>query len=245
MRARGARGEGVVTRGVVMWYGGNMGEAETLQKSNGVRVDGRGRRRRGAGVPINAMTIEERRRDVARLLTTRAMTSYEVAVELGISQGMAARDMVAVREAWRRETITDMDVVMARDLAELGMVKAEAWWCYEESIQVGDEIVTEAEVLTRGEEVQMLTTKVSRNPKASLDALRLVTSCIDKRRKILGLDHEEMRRGGGKRISFTVKIGDRVLVSEASTADPGDILDAEVVELDSSGKALPSETESE
>ena len=45
-------------------------------------------------------------------------------------------------------------------------------------------------------------------------------------------------------MSFTVRIGDRILVSEASTIDPEeDILDAEVVELDSAGKALPSGTE--
>jgi hypothetical protein len=57
------------------------------------------------------------------------------------------------------------------------------------------------------------------------------------------LDKETGGGGSGKLVVFTVKIGDRVIVSEASTAEPEDILDAEVVELDSTGRALPSGTE--
>jgi hypothetical protein len=118
------------------------------------------------------------------------------------------------------------------------MVKAEAWRCYVESCEVG-ETVTVVEETKDGTYTKVSST----NPKASLHALKLVQSCIEKRRRILGLDKEVGGGNVGKMISFTVKIGDRVIVSEASTMLPEDILDAEVVELDSTGKALPSGTE--
>jgi hypothetical protein len=164
------------------------------------------------------------------------MTGREVAEVLEISESTASRDIAAVKALWRAEMIQDIDVMVARDLAELGMVKNEAWAAYQQSIEVGEEVVTVAE--TKDGTFETVTTT---NPKANLHALKLVQSCIEKKRKILGLDKETSGGASGKMISFTVKIGDRVLVSEASTAEPrDDILDAEVVELDSTGKALPS-----
>jgi hypothetical protein len=118
------------------------------------------------------------------------------------------------------------------------LVKAEAWGVYAQSLEVGERVVTVAD--TKDGTFETVT---ETNPKANLHALKLVQSCIEKRRKILGLDKETAGGGAGKMIVFTVKIGDRVLVSEASTVEPEDILDAEVVELDSTGKALPSGTE--
>jgi hypothetical protein len=114
------------------------------------------------------------------------------------------------------------------------LVKAEAWRAYQASLEEGDVI----ETVTTGDGGNT-TTVVTTNAKPDLHALKLVQSCIEKRRRILGLDKESLG-GGTKKISFTVKIGDRVLVSEASTADDDDIVDAEYTRLDSSGKALPS-----
>ena len=167
------------------------------------------------------------------------MTGKEVAETIGISESTASRDIAAVKKLWREEMIEHVDVMVARDLAELGMVKQEAWWCYEQSVANGEHTETET-VLADG---KTITTTVTSNPKADLNALKLVQSCIEKKRKILGLDKEGAGAGGAKLVSFTVRIGDRVLVSEASTVDPeDDIVDAEMVELDSAGKALPSGT---
>ena len=182
----------------------------------------------------------DRRRQVARLLAMQGgMTGKEVAETIGISESTASRDIAAVKKLWREEMIEHVDVMVARDLAELGMVKQEAWWCYQQSIENGEETVTET-VLADGKEI---VTTVKTNPKADLHALKLVQSCIEKKRKILGLDKEGAGAGGAKLVSFTVRIGDRVLVSEASTVDPeDDIVEAEMVELDSAGMALPSGT---
>lgn len=193
----------------------------------------------GAQEGLTRVKTEERRRAVARYLAIHgAVTAKEMCEALGISHSTASRDIAAVKAVWRAEMIADMDAVIARDLAELGMVKAEAWSRYVESCEVG-EIVTTVETTKDGTFTKTSTT----NPKASLHALKLVTLCIEKRRRILGLDKETGGANAGKQISFTVKIGERVLVSEASTMPPEDILDAEVVELDSTGKALPSGTE--
>jgi DNA-binding transcriptional ArsR family regulator len=190
----------------------------------------------GAQAGLTRIKTEERRRRVARYLAIHgAITAKEMSEALGITQSTASRDIAAVKKAWRAEMIQDMDAVIARDLAELGMVKAEAWRTYVESCEEGEVVTTVAETKDG-----VFETVTSTNPKASLHALKLVMGCIDKRRRILGLDKEAGGGGAGKMISFTVKIGDRVIVSEASTMPPEDILDAEVVELDSTGKALPS-----
>ena len=182
-------------------------------------------------------TTVDRRRKVANLLATQGgMTGREVAQTLKISESTASRDIAAVKKLWREEMVENVDAMVARDLAELGIVKQEAWRVYAASLEVGDEVVTVAET----KDGKFRTETVS-NPKANLHALRMVQSCIEKKRKILGLDKETPGANTGKMISFTVRIGDRVLHSGASTMDPEeDIVDAEVVELDSTGKALPS-----
>jgi DNA-binding CsgD family transcriptional regulator len=213
-------------------------DLETMESGIGFEQRHRGGRPPGH----TAATTTHRRREVAALLASKGgMTGREVAEELGISESTASRDIAAVKKIWRDEMLEDVDAMVARDLAELGLVKNEAWRCYVESCEVGDKVVTVAE--TKDGTFETVTES---NPKASLHALKLVQSCIEKKRKILGLDKEEVGSGKARLVSFTVKIGDRVLVSEASTAEPeDDILDAEVVELDSRGKALPSGTEGE
>lgn len=199
------------------------------------------------GRPPGTSTAD-RRRQIAALLAARgAMSGTEVAEVMGVSESTASRDLAAIKEQWRLEMIEDVDVMVARDLAELGLVKSEAWWTYQQSLEVGDETVTEQEVLIgKDGDSRVLRTTVVQNPKANLSALKLVQSCIEKKREILGLDKAAASASSGKMISFTVRIGDRVLVSESSTVDPkDDILDAEVVELDSTGKALPSGDEAE
>jgi hypothetical protein len=183
----------------------------------------------------NAETVERRRR-VARLLATRgAMSATEISEVLGIHISTATRDLAAIKAEWRAEMLMDTDTVMARDLAELGMVKQEAWRAYAMSLERGDETVTVQE-FEDGKEIR---TTVTQNPKPDLGALKMVQGCIEKKRKILGLDRDDVSLGP-KKIVFTVRIGERVLVSESSTGDLEDIEDAEVVELDSTGKALPS-----
>ena len=216
-----------------MWYGCFMAEASPEVGFEAPRHPG------GAPKGFTKAKTDERRRGVAKLLAVSgAMTGREVALVMGITESTANRDIRRIKAAWRAAMIEDMDIVIARDLAELGLVKAEAWGVYAASLEVGERTVTVAE--TKDGTFETVT---ETNPKASLHALKLVQTCIEKRRRILGLDKETHGSGAGKMISFTVKIGDRVIVSEASTMPPDDILDAEVVELDSTGKALPSGTE--
>lgn len=205
------------------WAEGEVGEAVAVHR--GGRPPG----------TTNAETLERRRR-VARLLATRgAMSATEISEVLGVHISTATRDLAAIKAEWREEMMLDVDAVLARDLAELGMVKQEAWRAYAMSLEKGDETVTEQEI----GDGKVLRTVVTQNPKPDLGALKMVAGCIERKRKILGLDKEEAGRGP-KQIVFTVRIGDRVLVSESSTGRLDDIEDAEVVELDSTGKALPS-----
>jgi hypothetical protein len=216
-----------------VWYGGIMAEASPTAGFEATRHRG------GAPKGFTKAKTDERRCGVARLLALNgAMTGREVAMAMAITESTANRDIRRIKAAWRAAMIEDMDAVIARDLAELGMVKSEAWGVYVESCEVGEVVRTIAD--TKDGKFETVT---ETNPKPSLHALKLVMGCIEKRRRILGLDKETGGGGSGKLVVFTVKIGDRVIVSEASTAEPEDILDAEVVELDSTGRALPSGTE--
>jgi len=220
-----------LTQGVMCAYAWAM-ETAMDHVAEGDAAKYRGGRPPGA---TNAETLDRRRR-VARLLATRgAMSATEISEILGIHISTATRDLAAIKAEWREEMMLDVDAVLARDLAELGMVKQEAWRAYAMSLEKGDETVTVQE-FEDGKEIR---TTVTQNPKPDLGALKMVAGCIERKRKILGLDKEEAGRGP-KQIVFTVRIGDRVLVSESSTGRLDDIEDAEVVELDSTGKALPS-----
>lgn len=202
------------------------GEAAAVEPHKGGRPPGH----------TNAETAARRREVAALLLRRGAMSGREIAEEVGVSESTASRDLAAIKEAWRAEMVADVDAVVARDLAEMGLVKNEAWRAYQQSLEEGDVI----ETVTTGGEGGETTTVVTTNAKPDLHALKLVQSCIEKRRRILGLDQETLGGSGPKKISFTVKIGDRILVSEASTADADDVADAEYTEIDSTGKALPS-----
>jgi DNA-binding transcriptional ArsR family regulator len=209
-----------------------MGNGETVEQTTDVEPH------KGGRPPghTNAETAARRREVAALLLRRGAMSGREIAEEVGVSESTASRDLAAIKEAWRAEMVADVDAVVARDLAEMGLVKNEAWRAYQQSLEEGDVI----ETVTTGGEGGETTTVVTTNAKPDLHALKLVQSCIEKRRRILGLDQETLGGSGPKKISFTVKIGDRILVSEASTADADDVADAEYTEIDSTGKALPS-----
>lgn len=69
--------------------------------------------------------ITDRRRKVARLLAKK-ITQVEIAKELGVSQPTISRDVVAIEEEWKREYSEALELIRARELAELRDMERDA-----------------------------------------------------------------------------------------------------------------------
>lgn len=77
-----------------------------------------GRRRPSPVDTEKALEIAERRRVVASLVAKR-MPQVQIAKALGVSQPTIASDIKAIKAAWLEEAKQDVEVVIARELAEL------------------------------------------------------------------------------------------------------------------------------
>lgn len=156
------------------------------------------------------------------------------------------RDEKIIRAEWREERLRDSEALLAQDLAELGMVKREAWRVYRESLEPRTSATEQRSVTTGGQNGGSETDTDSRtetSPSPNLKALELVTKCLERRQKLLGYGEEEQakKRDKARVFAFTVKIGDKVLASEASGLEDDVVLDAEdaeFYEVGSDGKKL-------
>lgn len=186
------------------------------------------------------MTAPARRVQLARVLvkTTRP-NQMELARKYGVSEATIRADLKKIRRAWRDEMVKSTDQIIAQDLAELSMVKQEAWFVYERSITCGDVVTTETDSDKGGNSVTVTTS----DPKPNLRALDMVVDCIKMKRRILGIEKAGEKKAP-RAFAFTVKIGEKVILAESSTAEPSDVLEADFVEVDSSGRQLPSGSES-
>jgi hypothetical protein len=190
------------------------------------------------------LTAEGRRAEVARMmLSGEVIDREELAKRFGVVEATIARDVRVIREQWRGESLQAGEALVAQDMAELGMVKREAWRVYEESLHPR---VAQTEQTTvsgglgeggagkrQGPGQVKSESKTVSSPTPNLKALDLVVKCMDRRRKLLGYG-DDGQADAPKAIRFTVKIGDRVL--EAGTGrelDEGEIEDAEFTEMGS------------
>ena len=207
---------------------------------------------------IEPMTADERRAQIAQILVQdRNVTQVVLAQRYGVSATTIAKDIRLIRQEWREARLASADAMIAQDLAELAMVKQAAWRAYALSLdpkisrssQVTTPVVIkgsngggEPEVVAASAGTQT-SGQTENTPVPNLKALELVTKCIEKKQALLGYGEgaDGRKKGAKKRVlSFTLKIGDKVLRSDASAAadDVIDAEDAEFYEVDSTGKKL-------
>lgn len=195
----------------------------------------------------NEYTAEERRALVSKMLVTeRGVSKSALGRQFGVAPSTIANDIRLIKKDWRDQRLVNADAMIAQDLAELGMVKQEAWRAYAASLDPKISRTSQSTVTTGGQgggtsdtESQTETT-----PIPNLKALELVSKCIEKKQGLLGYgEGEDKRRNGGDKarvFAFTVKIGDKVLASEATDVESEvidvDVEDAEFYEVDSQGK---------
>jgi hypothetical protein len=194
---------------------------------------------------------EGRRAVLAELMVRKERYDrVELGVEFGVSAATIRRDEEMIRAEWREERLAAAEVMLAQDLAELGMVKREAWRVYEASLEP---VVSETRQATNssggglveggdgpGPKLVETTGRTVTTPRASLGALQLVMKCLEDRRRLLGYGADEAAAKKPRVFAFTVKIGDKVIQSES--CDGGELEgvdDAEFYEVQPDGsKAL-------
>ena len=189
--------------------------------------------------------VEGRRAVVAQMmLSGEAYDRVALGQEFGVAVTTIKRDEALIRAEWRRARLADAEQLLAQDLAELGMVKREAWRVYADSREPKWS-ETEQGTVSSGGGNGAGTSDTSSKTKASavpnLKALELVTKCLERRQRLLGYgeDQAEKRRDKARVFAFTLKIGDKVLASEASGMGDDEVIeadDAEFYEVDPTGK---------
>lgn len=190
------------------------------------------------------LSPDERRVVVAdALLRQRGVGRRELAGRLGVSVATIQADVRRLKREWREERLQDTEVLLAQHLAELAMVKSEAWRVYAASCEPK---TSRTQQVTRpvdgdggaGSGTQTMSeTEGAANP--NLKALELVTKCLDSRRRLLGYGFDDDPSDKARVFAFTVKIGDAVLTSGATDLIDGDVIeaeDAEFYEVDSLGR---------
>jgi predicted transcriptional regulator len=142
-------------------------------------------------MPAAKRTPVERNRDLKLTaeMYIRGKTQYEIASELGISQGQVNYDLKAIQAQWRESTTMNLDEAKGRELARLDELERTFWNAWEASKMER----TKSRQETDGSKKDgKLTVKKASTEKEQRDGnpafLAGVLSCIDRRCKLLGLD---------------------------------------------------------
>lgn len=149
----------------------------------------------------NAFTRETREliQDKVAIDRLKGMTFRDIAAKHGVSLRTAYVGYKAVEERWREDSKEALDKIMAKELAKLDLIEAEAWKAWERSQASSNDTLQELTV--DGEGRRKVTGVKARRKDQVGDAryLDVVFKCVDRRLRLLGLDAEEgsVAIGGG------------------------------------------------
>lgn len=133
--------------------------------------------------------VSDRRVIAERYL--RGDRQSDIARDLNLSQQQVSYDIRLIHDAWLRDTISNFNILKARELAKVDHLECEAWRAWECELPESNKTETrKRNVKTKREskesaEARKLIIKLkARDPRY----LQIVGDCIDRRRKILGID---------------------------------------------------------
>lgn len=183
-------------------------------------------------------TEAERTRDLPEIarLYLRGMSQREIAETLSagkpysLTRQTIANDLTDIRAEWMEEATSNYDQHVARELARIDKLELTYWeaWersCREETAKGGKTVTAPASkagaapVVTRQEGTVKTTTRDG-NPAF----LTGVANCVKLRMDLLGLAAPDTHLLGGlqgdtgRRVNFTLNLGDRVLKPEGADA---------------------------
>lgn len=160
-------------------------------------------------VAVRDLTIEERRREVAKLYT-QYKSQQEIADILGVSQSTVSQDIAAVKEYWREEAAGEYDKRLAEELLRLATIEDEARRAWELSSTVFRARPKEGMVPVgrRAGDVSFLTE---------------ARKCVETRLRILGALAPKNKDKDGNGGNTTVNIFDLLLTVVQSSSQPKEI----------------------
>ena len=94
-----------------------------------------------ATTPQKHLEVLERRKDVARRYL-RGEPQYEIARAFDVDAGTISRDLMALREQWQAEALTDTAELKAMQLAKIDEVERNAWVAFAKSQEDAETIRT-------------------------------------------------------------------------------------------------------
>jgi hypothetical protein len=70
---------------------------------------------------------EEHRAKITEMYLRKKMSQVAIAAELEISQATVSRDIAVIKKRWQKESLQKVEAAQAERIAELSLVKREAW----------------------------------------------------------------------------------------------------------------------
>jgi hypothetical protein len=155
-------------------------------------------------------TIEQRRALVSRLWL-QGLTVREIGKEINSSDSVVYTDVAAIRNTWREDTKEYMAEFLNRELARVDLIEAEAWKAWKLSLTERQRKMVEKD--TKGNKVKLMREGQCGNPQY----LALIGTCIETRRKLLGLDKQD----GAAAVKGTTIQPDRLAIAMDATVPAG------------------------
>ena len=142
------------------------------------------------------LRMESRRTHIAELIAEGVINQTRIAKTLGarwgikVSRRTVQKDMVQIREEWRKIRVQDADVYLGRELSKIDRVEQEAWKAWHDSRKRHEtDKQKDVKHSMQGDGVE--TEKITKDSTGDPRYLDIVQSCIDKRCKLLGLQIPE------------------------------------------------------
>jgi len=141
-------------------------------------------------LPQNKKHIITKRLNEVSVLYLQGMPQYQIAKEVGVTQGQVSRDLKELSESWVKNSIANIDEIKAEQLAKLDLWEAEASEAWFES--KNPEVTQQSEQNVLNDKVVGGEKRVYKKVKKGADAryIQLILTCIKQRCELLGIDSE-------------------------------------------------------
>src|SRR5262249_27912486 len=129
---------------------------------------------------VKQLAVERRRQQIAEM-RLQGWSQQAIADRLDITQATVSNDLKSIRQQWRERMIADFNDLQAEELQRVERIEREAWAGWERSQKPAESAVIEADP-------KKARRKTVKNQHGDPRFLSIVSSCIQSRRAILGLD---------------------------------------------------------
>jgi hypothetical protein len=161
---------------------------------------------------IKTLEMAKRRARVAELYL-HGRYQWDIATELGVTQGTISTDLKAIREVWRASAVRNFDEAKSQELARIDQLEREYWQAWLRSKEHKESTTTEKVQTGGNDRMKAGAKKEARDGNPAF--LAGVQWCITKRCEILGFDAARklaLSEDGG---AIAIKIQEEIVETNA------------------------------